>query len=237
MTQIVVKTALATFIIAFATFSYGLFILGYISPITMAKFTDTLGASNASGMYYERVFARDRTPKNLYLVLNSYIVAQNHRKILTFAEELFEWPDGAYEDIVAEVNLAGRAGASNKSELLLWSNEDNRIKSTYAAACLFTGRDTVALARLGEWLAGIPDLQQPNHAYFAFVAAGQGEGKARELFETYVTNFTTDFDGLPGDTTIEKVFALEFLRDAHAYLGDIQVAEHYHALLLAELIK
>jgi hypothetical protein len=235
LTQMAIKTGALTFAIAFVCFSYGLFIFGFINPMAMAKLSDTLGAKDAAGMYYERVYKNNRTPENAYIVLDRYIMARNHKKIVQYGQKFLDPKEynGIYEDdyagIIEKVNNAGRESAKSKFELLSWGNEDSRIKSAYTDSLLKRGKVGLAKARLNEWLANV-ELEQPNHAFFAFVARGHACEHTINEFKTYVGKFDTAYD----HTTFggEKVFALDFLALAHAYLGD-----HDQAAIYAEMFN
>ena len=246
MNRIIVKTSAITLCAALFTLAYGLVIFGWMFPRVMMDFSVSLGAHNAAGMYSERVYNRKKTPENLYLTLDKYIKAGNHKKVITVGNKFFNLEYEDYSRVIAEVNAYWEAKADgNKLNLLQWGNEDNRIKSAYVMALLQTGKKDVAAGKLNEQLFnaryGTPDLSQPNYSYFAFVekgidtvndviilTTGNTPTNANEIFKDYVNKFAAEFDKDSFDG--EKVFALHFLMRAYDNIGDTPNRLYYAGL-------
>jgi len=240
MTQLIVKTSAITFCIAFVTFSYGIAAFGLIFPRAMAKFCDTLGAENAAGMYYERVYNRDKTPENLYMVVDRYIMAQNYKKVVTYGSKFLDLEESnkevcQYCKIIKKVNshYEKKAG-NNKYKLLQWANEDSRIKSAYTAALINTGKQTRARVMLGDWLINTPNTRQPNHAFIvAYIRDSSvidGHSTTKQLLEEYVDKFEVTLG-----EEVDNIFAFDFLAEAHFSLNSIEDALEYVRLLNALL--
>ena len=223
MQQLIIRTSAWTLFFAFTIFSYGLAVFGLIFPGVMAGLGDSLGAANMAGMYYERVYNARKTPENAYTVLERYITAQNHKKVVEYGAKFLEpreyegvYQDN-YKDIIETVNKEGyKAAAGDRINLLKWGNEDNRVKSAYMVALLNAGPMGPARFRLYGWLAESPDLEQPNHAFFAFVIAGKETAEDVTIFGNYVDNFDGAFDFASFDG--EPIFAVDFLWTAYSYL-------------------
>lgn len=240
LTQVIIKTSVVTFCIAFAAFSYGLAVFGWIFPRAMVSLSDALGADNAAGMYCERIYNRDKTPENMYLVLDRYILAQNHKKVVTYGNKFLELENSdkancGYCKIITRVNSYYEDKAGNSKEnLLQWGNEDSRIKTAYTFALIKTGKSGQARARLEEWLVNTPDINQPNHAYILAYTIDnliiEDRPATRQLLVDYVDKFESE-------TAQEdsNVFALDFLWQAHMSLGNQSEGQKY-ARLLHELL-
>lgn len=232
LTQIILKTSIVTFCIAFATFSYGIAVFGWAFPSVMAKLSDSLGVEDVAGMYYERVYNRKSTPENLYMTLDRYILAQNHRKVVTYGSKFLDLDESdkeicKYCKVIGRVNshYEEKAGTS-KIKFLQWGNEDSRIKSAYTLALIKTNKRARARARLEEWVMGTPDIKQPNHAFVvAFLEDSQaieGRPTTRDLLVEYVDKFETVLE-----TGGANIFALDFLVEAHIRLNRMDKASQY----------
>ena len=228
MTQVMLKTSAITLFFAFVIFSYGLTVFGFAFPKVMADLSVSLGAHNAAGMYFERVWERDETPENLYFTLDRYILAQNHRKIIQFGDRFFALSQPTQDDIIVEANKQWeeRARASlpatdRRYNLVAWANESSRIKTAYIVALMRTGKTSDAFLKLDAWLLETPDVRHPNHA---FIVAFRIDDTAKGRLETYVTELTKD------SGRVTSIYALDFLWEAHALLGDPETAQTYARL-------
>jgi len=237
LTQVIVKTSAMTLFIAFVTFSYGIAAFGWAFPQTMGGFTDRLGAYNASGMFYARVYNRNSTPENLYRVVDRYIMAGNHENVVSFGGRFIdlEQADKATCGFCSVVNRVNahweqRAG-SNVLNRINWANERSRIKSAYTHALIRTGRHAQSRERLEYWLVNTPDTREPNHAFIvSFLQDNRtiaGRRSPREMLAEYVENFETVFEAQTGNNP----FALDFLLEAHLRLGNMAQAHEYLRLL------
>jgi len=210
-----IKTAAITLFAAFVAFSYGLAIFGWAFPGTMADLSVQMGAHNAAGMYYERVYDREKTPDNLYYALDRYILANNHDKVIKLGDKFFDTsivPAIDYKRIIETVNEEWRIRAgTSKHNLVAWANEESRIKRAYTIALMRTKKTDDAILKLEGWLAEPLDLSQPNRAFIeAHVIAANNTTKG--LLENYVLAIegTAGFD--------DNIFALGFLMEAQARL-------------------
>jgi len=206
------KTSAITLFVAFVTFAYGLAIFGWVFPGVMADLSVRIGAHNAAGMYFERVYDRDRTPDNLYYALDRYILANNHGKVVILGGKFLDLDGADQTRIIETVNEEWRIRAGgSKHNLVAWANEDSRIKRAYTIALIRTGKTDEAIAKLETWLAEPIDLDQPNRAFIEayFIADTY---KTKELLEDYMSLIegTTGFD--------ESIFTLGFLMEANARL-------------------
>jgi len=228
----IIKTGVLTLYFAFVTFSYGIALFGFAFPRAMAQFGDALGAHSSAAMFYERAYKREPTTENLYLVLDRYILARNHRQVVKSGDKFFDMAD--HDAVIAGVNeyFMERAG-ENKLNRLRWCNEKNRLETALIVSLIKTGRAERAATELGEMLSEEkePDMQQPNHAFFAFVVLGANTDSLKELtFVPYVNRFA-DYYKEHTDVIGERVFALDFLMTAFNYLGDRVETAHYARLL------
>jgi len=201
MTQVILKTSAITLFIAFVASAYGLTLFGLAFPRVMGDLSVRLGAHNAAGMYYERVYKRTGDPKDLYLTLDQYIIAENHRKVIVFADKFFNHEE--YERIIAEVNESGLGIAQNDIECVEWANERNRIKCRYTIALLQTNQKPLAEEKLLAWYTKEPDITQPNHAYFL----SSWNEEINQAFEVYIKHFED----------VDNIFAKDFLKVARLY--------------------
>lgn len=240
LTQVIIKTSVVTFCIVFSTFSYGLAVFGWIFPHAMISLSDAIGADNAAGMYCERIYNRDKTPENMYMVLDRYILARNHKKIVIFGSKFLELEESnkvncEYCKIITRVNsyYESKAG-NNNNNLLQWGNEDSRIKTAYAFALIKTGKLVKARESLEKWLVNTPDVKQPNHAYIvAYIIDNsiiEDRPATRQLLVDYVNKFESE-----AAKEEANVFALDFLWQAHMSLGNQSEGQEY-ARLLHELL-
>ena len=209
LTQVVVRTAAWTLLFAFSAFAYGIALFALACPTVMARFCDTLGAYNAAGMHYERVYNASKTSENLYIVVTVYIAAGNDGKVITFAEILFERPDCAV--IIAGANERGKVEAQDNPRLLVaLANEDNRLKCMYIAALLNTNQKAKAEGKLAQWYdAAKVNISQPLHAFF--LASWDSETLTEKFIE-----YARAVEASPGAE--ENPFAKNFLNYAGWYL-------------------
>jgi len=199
ITQVILKTSAITLFIAFAAFSYGLALFGLIAPRAMASLCDSLGAANGAGKYYERVYEAKKTPENLYIVLDRYIKAENHKKVIIYAEKFFDHNE--YDATIKKVNERGaELAGGNEINLVNWANEDNRIKCRYTVALLETNQKSKADDKLYEWYSVDEiDVYQPLHAYF--LDLGSWSERVDSAFANYKAFFEHE----------TNVFAKDFL--------------------------
>lgn len=246
MKEVIIRTSAMTLFVAILTLAYGLTVFGWMFPRVMVDFSVSIGAHNAAGMYSERVYNRDKTPENLYLTLDRYIKAGNHKKVTSVGTKFFNLEPEDYKRVINEVNAHWEAeAAGNKLKLLQWGNEDNRIKSAYIRALLREGKKDIAASKFDEQLFNAryntPDLLQPNHSYFAFVergidtvndiiilTTGNTPTNANEIFKDYVEKFAMEYDKETFEG--EKVFALHFLMRAYDYMGNATNRLYYARL-------
>jgi len=219
----IIKTSAWTLFFAFVIFSYGIAVFGLAFPRVMGKFSDALGAHSSAAMFCEREYNRKPTTENLYIVLDRHILAGNHRRVVKFGDKFFDMAD--HDAVIVGVNqhFRERAG-TNKLNILRWCNEDNRLKTAITVSLIKTGRAERAAEDLINMLADT-DMEQPNHAYFAFVALGVKERPTAE-FAIYVDAFATEFEEFTG----ERVFGLDFLMTAYDSLGNKSEAARYAGL-------
>ena len=177
LNSIILKTAAYTLLGAFVLFSYGIAIFAQIWPQPMASFADAIGARGMSAMYYERIYKRSDTPQNLYLMLDKYIAAENHAKIIRYAPKLIYMDDqAAYQALIDEINdfkfSAARADGFSAEFQAFVANEDNRLVNQYIRALLAKGKLPEAEEALAAALA--PEnarLASPSTAYFTFISS------------------------------------------------------------------
>jgi len=202
-------------------FAYGLTAFTWAFPLPIAHLTASLGAHNASGVYFEREYTRNPTDRNLYNTLDRYIIAQNHRKIVEFGDKFYALDEANSTKIINTVNaeMSARAG-KNRINLVSWANESSRINGSYTIALIRTNKTTEALLQLNDWLLETPNVEQPNHA---FIRVFLETDDARSQLESYVTELEKVLD-TPGR---RNIFAYDFLFYAHWLLGDEDEAKKY----------
>ena len=193
---------------------------GFAFPRVMADLGDALGNPNMAAMYYERVYRADPGAGNLYMVLDRYISAENHGKVITFAEKFLA--DDGYLGIIQKVNAAGeQAAAGSKLRLVSYANEDSRIKTAYIIALARTGMIFKVVDLLQGW-ESTADTRQPNHAFIAgFLELPSEETKG--CLVRYV-------DALESSGGDEGLYSIDFLMIAYGLLGDSAAAANYARL-------
>ncbi|KAI4454050.1 glutamine-trna ligase [Holotrichia oblita] len=182
----------------------------------MAEFCDTLGANNAAAMHYEREYVANPTSQNLYYVLDRFIISENHDKVIKYADKIFASSD--YNAIIATLNNYGANQAKTRYDYVNWTNEDNRIKCAYTMALLKTGKTERAKTELTKWLSLPLDAsyrEQPNTAFFAFVATANADDTTKSLFKAYYDEIALVYD--KDNTSLQE---LDFLIYASSYFDD-----------------
>jgi hypothetical protein len=225
LTKVILKTSAITLFFAFVVFSYGLVAFGWVFPKVMADFSVTLGAHNAAGMYFEREWDRSQNSKYLYFALDRYIIANNSAKIAELGETFLGHDD--FDEIITEVNKQWTERAKDETgkidiiNQVSWANESSRIKTAYTVALIRTGKTDKAFVQLDAWLLVTPQVDQPNHA---FISAFRLDETAKARLENYIV----ELEKLTG--VLESPFALDFLWEAHARLGNTGQAQSYAGL-------
>ena len=132
------KTLAIIFVLIFAFIFYA----SIFAPLTMAKFTGSLGMKNAS-LYYSTVqYRRDKNINLLYIVINKSIELKKYKNIEKYCEDLFEKQE--YYDFIAyvetkNINDVANSNSSNIDKINLMislSNEDMYLKNKYVDALI-----------------------------------------------------------------------------------------------------
>ena len=153
LNKIILNTAIHGLVWTAVVFSYGLGLFAVIFPGTMAKFYDTVGDKRLSAMYYERVYDRNPSAKNLFFVLEKYISAGNYKKVIKYSEKLFnvdnaEYSNSEYQNYVALVSAHIKERASEEMDddefIEIISDIDGRLRCAYIEALINRNRESDA---------------------------------------------------------------------------------------------
>lgn len=147
LNKIIFKTAVAGLVWTAAVFCYGLGIFAMCFPGAMASFYDTVGDKRLSAMYHERVYERNPTPDNLYMILNKSISFNDSNRIIKYFDKFYARKDYATRVAQIREDREKRATADGHTGTMweLASNEDSRLRLAYINAFIELDRLSDAL--------------------------------------------------------------------------------------------
>jgi len=191
LNKIILRTAVEGFVWTMVVFCYGLGIFAMAFPSSMAAFYNAVDNRKLGAMYHERVYQRNPTAENLYLVLHSNTIHGNDAKIIKYGKKLFDETEAEeYKKVIDDVNRHLRARANgNYWELALGCNEDDRLRRAYIEALVRKGHIDVAREVFG--IATDPEnikAESPSYAIFALGTAARLQDKKR--FKDYYNEFS-----------------------------------------------
>ncbi|MGD9901340.1 MAG: hypothetical protein AB7S44_02250 [Spirochaetales bacterium] len=189
--KIIGKTAVITLVSILILIIGSLGLITLFSPVTLARFTSSLGLDNASIFYYELAYNKSDDINDLYNLLNKTIAVSNEEKIITNFELLYDNGSTNYYAFIDYINTFNLASTTNNSLRLYLTNEDARLKGRYVLALARKGETTSALDFAIEDLASeqIENIYMPINfiinAYLGELIAQNADSSIYNALRSY----------------------------------------------------
>lgn len=164
--QVILKTALISFVSVIITGILSLSVLTIFSPVSLARFTSSLGLNGVSTYYYERAYQKTGDINTLYHLLNKNIATANEEKIVINFERLFDSGAQKYYDFIDYINEYNLSSSIDPQLKLYVANEDGRLKSRYVTALMRTQKTGLALQMVAQEMLDVTYTSTENTINF-----------------------------------------------------------------------